>query len=84
MKLTNVCTNCQIVETEQGNVVFSYGTPVFSIYDTMGVWLWVIAVCGMAGAQLHNATSTRHSTCTTSPHISKAEWMKMPVIDCNF
>lgn len=82
MKMINVCTNCQVVETEQGNVVFSYGTPVFSIYDTMGG-------VSMGNRRLWNgwsATTQRHINKALDlygiPHIDKAKWMKMPVFDC--
>lgn len=31
MKLSNVCTNCQLVENEGIITIFSYGTPVLKI-----------------------------------------------------
>lgn len=82
MKMINVCTNCQVVETEKGNVIFSYGTPVFSIYDTMGG-------VSMGNRRLWSgwsATTQRHINKALDlyglHHISKAKWAKMPVFDC--
>ena len=31
MKLSNICTNCQLVENEGVITIFSYGTPVLKI-----------------------------------------------------
>ena len=33
MKLENICTNCQLVTSDDGNkeTIFSYGTPVLSV-----------------------------------------------------
>lgn len=81
MKLINVCTNCQVVTNKDRSVIFSYGTPVFAmpIGDySGGLRLW-------SG---WSATTQRHINKALDlyglPHINKAEWEKMPVVDCNF
>ncbi len=76
MKLTNICTNCQLVTSENGRfTIFSYGTPVLSFDHN--------------GENLHQLWSG-HSV-TTMKHINKAldsvvfvkltkkEWDPMPV-----
>lgn len=84
MKLRNICTNCQIVETNGREIVFSYGTPVLSILDH-----------GVNGKMEHSrlwagwsATTQRHINKALDfyglDHINKAQWDKMPVVDCNF
>lgn len=84
MELTNICTNCQIIcgagNANRAYVVFSYGTPVLAI-DCSGmenrlVRLW-------SG---WSSTTQRHINKALDlyglPHISKAQWEKMPVFDC--
>ena len=81
MKLTNICTNCQIIcgagKADRAYVVFSYGTPVLAL-DCSGmkprmVRLW-------SG---WSATTQRHINTALDylgkPHINKATWEKMEV-----
>ena len=84
MKIVNVCTNCQIVETNGREIVFSYETPVLAILDH-----------GINGKMEHSrlwsgwsVTTQRHINKALDlyglDHINKTMWEKMPVVDCNF
>ena len=81
MKLTNICTNCQIIcgagKADRAYVVFSYGTPVLALdcssMKPRMVRLW-------SG---WSATTQRHINkaldCLGHPHINKAVWDKMEI-----
>ena len=83
MKIINVCNNCQIVETNGREIVFSYGTPVLSILDH-----------GVNGKMEHSrlwtgwsVTTQRHTNKALDlyglDHISKKTWDTMPVETIN-
>lgn len=84
MTIKNICNNCQLISINGHEVVVSYGTPVLSILDH-----------GENGKMYHtrhwagwSLTTQRHiNKCLDYyglPHIDKATWGKMPVVDCNF
>lgn len=84
MKMINVCTNCQVVETNGHEIIFSYGTPVLSILDH-----------GDNGKMKHSrlwsgwsATTQRHINKALDlyglDHINKMAWDKMPVVSADF
>lgn len=81
MKLTNICTNCQLLvgagKANRAYVIFDYGTPVLAL-DCSGmkpryVRLW----------DGWSITTQRHinKALATLGHdgISKADWYDMPV-----
>ena len=83
MKIINVCNNCQIVEANGREIVFSYDTPVLSILDH-----------GNNGNMEHSrlwsgwsVTTQRHINKALDlyglSHINKAQWDKMPVETIN-
>lgn len=94
MKLSNICTNCQIVTSDNGNkeTIFSYGTPVLSV-----VFGPVDRSKPIPADELHyhlvrhwdgwSATTQRHinkafeytSWYPNSGKITKKEWDAMPV-----
>lgn len=81
MKLTNVCTNCQIVcgagKANRAYVVFSYGTPVFAL-NCSGMKPRMVRIWSgwSATTQRHINKALDH---LGHSHINKAVWEKMEV-----
>ena len=81
MKLTNICTNCQIIcgagKADRAYVVFSYGTPVLAL-DCSGMKPRMVRLWSS-----WSATTQRHINKALDylehPHINKAVWDKMEI-----
>lgn len=74
MKLVNICNNCQILETEEGHVIFDYGTPVLAV-DSLGKYrrLW-------DGWSITTQRHINKALATLAMDgISKSDWYEMPV-----
>lgn len=87
MKMTNVCTNCQIVcgagKANRAYVIFDYGAPVLAV-DCSGMSPRLVRLWGG-----WSATTQRHINKALDRidngrwHITKADWNKMEVVDFN-
>lgn len=83
MKITNICTNCQVITMGNTFTIFSYGTPVYRV------------IRGEHGEALPgtgrlwsgwSATTQRHINKSADfiggmAKMTKAIWDKLPVID---